>query len=411
VSPPLLKKTSATLVTPGLYFFIFLPANILLSYFPFSPGVKVWIGLFGLLLPFGMALKTYVPSSSKKPLYSEEFLPPIPFWFWALVGSAAVFVRFYKLTTLSAWPHYDEGIWGFFALKIFQGWGWHLFYAGNPYPSAYIWILGLWFQLLKPSLFSLWLLPALFSILTIGMGYFAARSFFSKSISIVFAFLFAFAFWPLFLARYNSQQGPMLLWECFLLYQLGSLFRTGTEHNRKGVAVRLGLTTGFGFYFYISWAAVALGTSLTLLALKNPRGSRFSPFFWIFISSTIAVVTPLLLSGLIPGYVHYLQTISLFSSSSSFHDQLKTSLSYLGVLFWGMSGQYHTYQPLFGGFLNPILDALFFLGIIEMIQRQSIPLYRWLIMAFIVLLLPPMLTQGREPFRLIPLMQNLLIII
>ncbi|HEY5038556.1 MAG TPA: hypothetical protein VIJ93_05735 [bacterium] len=394
---------------PWVYFFIFLTTNTLLSYTSWSLELKIIVGFFGLLLPFGIALARLPISHQIQLSYRREFLPAVPLWVWFFGGVGALFVRFYHLTTLSAWPHYDEGLWGFFALKVFQGWGWHFFYAGNPYPSAYIWILGLWFHWLKPSLLTLWLLPALFSILTIGTGYLAARNFFSKSISFVFAFLLAFTFWPLFLARYNSQQEPMLLWECFLLYLLGFFFRTGTKDNRKGVAVLLGLTTGIGFYFYISWAAIAFVTGLTLLARKDPKGSRFSPF-WVFIFSAFTVVVPLLFNGLIQGYIHYFRTIGAFSNNMSVSDQIEVSLSYLGVLFWGMNGHYHTYQPLFGGFLNPILDALFLLGIIEMVQRRSIPLYRWLIIAFFVLILPPMLTQAREPFRLIPLMPVLFIV-
>ena len=241
-------------------FCVFLVSNIFISYASISIEKRIALGIFGILAPF--CLSFFQKKTDKKiSLHSDDFPSPIPFWTIIIFSTAALFVRFWKLTTLSAWPHYDEGLWGFFALKVFQGWGWHLFYAGNPYPSAYIWILGIWFHWFNPSLLTFWLLPALFSILIIGMGYLAARQFFSKSFSFSFSlFFFAFNFWLLYMARFNSQQEPMLLWECLLLFLIGKYFQAQSSSKRQILVLFLGLVSGAGFfYFYISWAAVVPG--------------------------------------------------------------------------------------------------------------------------------------------------------
>jgi hypothetical protein len=68
-----------------------------------------------------------------------------------------------------------------------------------------------------------------------------------------------------------------------------------------------------------------------------------------------------------------------------------------------MDTSVHTYQPEWGGFLNPVFSSLFFLGTIEIIQTRSRPLYRWLSAGFILCLLPGLLTQDQETFRLFPI--------
>jgi hypothetical protein len=395
------KTKLAGIIHPWSLFFVFLISNILISYFSISFTGKIGVWIFGILLPFCLSLFQKL-TQEKISFHSGEFISPVPFWIIVIFAAAALFVRFWKLTTLSVWPHYDEGLWGFFALKVFQGWGWHLFYAGNPYPSAYIWILGIWFHWFTPSLFTFWLLPVLFSILIIGMGYLAARQFFSKSLSFLFAFLLAFNFWLLYMARFSSQQEPMLLWECLLFFLIGKYFQAETTSERQILVLLLGLISGTGFYFYISWAAVALIAGLTVAMREYKKKSFFFPEFCIFIFSTAVMVLPLLFNGLVQGYEHYFQTIGAFSSSLSPEEQLKMSFSYLGALFWGLSGEYHTFQPIWGGFLNPVLDALFLLGFLEILRYRSVPLYQWLLSSFFLLIIPAMLTQSCQPFRMVP---------
>ena len=104
----------------------------------------------------------------------------------------------------------------------------------------------------------------------------------------------------------------------------------------------------------------------------------------------------------IEGYEHYVQTIGAFSSPISLEEQLKISFSYLGALFWGISGDYHTFQPVWGGFHNPVLDALFLLGLLEVFRHRFITLYQWLLSALFFLIIPAMLTQSCQPFRMVP---------
>jgi hypothetical protein len=83
-------------------------------------------------------------------------------------------------------------------------------------------------------------------------------------------------------------------------------------------------------------------------------------------------------------------------------DQIRVSLSYLSELFWGLEDSVHSYRPVWGGFFNPILGALFFLGFILAIQKRSSALNQWLLAAFFLTLAPALLTKSMEPFRMVP---------
>ncbi len=78
-----------------------------------------------------------------------------------------------------------------------------------------------------------------------------------------------------------------------------------------------------------------------------------------------------------------------------------TAFEYLKRLFWGPGSDFNAYQPFWGGFFNPILDSLFFLGAVELLRNSGISLYRWLLAAFLYLLLPCLLTKTLESFRML----------
>src|SRR5580693_1020257 len=117
------QRNSPLLSNPWPYFSVFLASHTLLSYFQLPMEAKLCIVLMGLILPLWLAFKSYPTSQDPvQPLDLGEFLPPVPPWLWVAVGSLAVFVRFYKLTTLSVWPHFDEAYLDYFALEFSQKW-------------------------------------------------------------------------------------------------------------------------------------------------------------------------------------------------------------------------------------------------------------------------------------------------
>src|SRR6185295_17558115 len=131
-------------------------------------------------------------------------------------------------------------------------WDWSLFYQDNSYPSTYLWGLGLLFKLFQPSLFLVWFFPALLSALVVPMGYAAARTCFSKSLSLLITLLLAFSFWPMFVGRFGNQQIMTLLFECLWLFLLGKFVQNLKKPYSIKYSAFLGLAAGLGFYIYIS---------------------------------------------------------------------------------------------------------------------------------------------------------------
>lgn len=391
------------------YFPIFLSSNLLLSYGPFSIAVQLEIGFFGLILPFLWSALQKTSQLKPRVPAPDEFLPLIPFWLWALLGSSAIFIRFYKITTLSVWPGYDDGLWGWIALRFCWHEGWRFFYDGCNFPGAYAWGLGLIFKYFKPSLFTLWAFPALLSTLTMGIGYWAARQFFSKSFSFLIWLLLAFSFWPLYVGRISDQMVLVLLAEFAFFGLLGFFLKSPTERSLRLRALGLGLTAGAGFYIFISWAAIAAvaGATVLFFGLRR-RVPTWTPFL-IFSIAALILLVPLWESGFRDSISSY-STVGFWSKTGTGPwAQLQVSLSYLTVLFWGMNPAVHTYQPVLGGFLDPLLGTFFFLGLLELWRRGGTRAWGFSA-ASLCLMVPGMLTASREPLRILPVLPLLLVV-
>ncbi len=69
-----------------------------------------------------------------------------------------------------------------------------------------------------------------------------------------------------------------------------------------------------------------------------------------------------------------------------------------------MNLKFFTYQPVWGGYLNPLLDSFFFLGLLEIFQNRRERLIQWLALAALLFLLPGILTRERETFRVVAIL-------
>jgi hypothetical protein len=400
---PSLGRNSPILSNPWLYFSIFLAANTLLSYGDLSLSAKLATGLLGLILPFILAAL----QSPSKPLAEntapKEFLPSIPIWLWALLGAAAIFVRFYKLTTLSLWLNYDDGLWGFFALNFIHHWDWSPFYQDNSYPSLYAWGLAFLFKCFGPSIFMVWFYPALISLLAVPAGYLAARRYFSRSIAFVAGALMALDFWPIFLGRFGNQQVLTLLAECLTFWVLGGFVKASSDSGRKRAALYLGLATGLGFYIYISWVMIAVMAGLPLL-VHGCRGNfeRKKPFLIFLLASGLAM-TPLLSGGLLQNNWRIVHDIGAGGGNPGPAHPFCVALSYIAAFFWGVSKQVYSYQPVWGGLLDPLMGSAFLIGLLEWLRdwRQGVSL--WILTGLVAFFIPGILTHDLEPFRDMPL--------
>ncbi len=400
-----MKSIPSFIFNPWVYFLLFGATLALLSFGPFSLPAKTGIGFLGLVLPFLAALILCPSGQTLEISNRREWLPSAPVWFWILLGGVAVLLRFFDLTTFAAWPHYDEGLTSYYVLDLCRHWQWKLFFGNNQTPPLFLWGLALVYKVGGASLFSLWFYPAVISLLTVPLGYFAARSFFPRSFSLTLACLLSVGFWPVFIGRFSIPAVLVVWGECGVLALLGWSFRSFPADRNKRLLL-LGLGVGLGFYIFISWPVVALMLGIGVAGLgqsiRHPR--EFAKSMVFFGAPCLLVITPLIWEAIRLGYGDDLTNLAAFGHSIPLSEQFQVSFSYLTSLFWGLDPQYHTYQPVWGGYLNPLLGALFLLGALEIIQNRDKGIYQWLALAFLVFLLPGIFTRERETFRIVTIL-------
>lgn len=371
---------------PWPYFLIFLAANTLLSYFSLSLTVKLLIGLFGLFLPFALSLWAILrkPSESKLlfPALPASFEDP-PLWIWALFLFALIFSRFYHLTSYPSWITGDEGILSYLALAQKSHWQWQLLWGQIQMEPLYVWLLGIYFKTVVPSLFSLRLFCVLLSLLAAGLSYWSSRQFFSKSFSFVFSWFYSLSFLSLILSRMCVPNTLPPLFQLLVLGWLGKFHQAQKPAPKWRATVLLGLVTGLGFYTYVNWIAVAILTVgwLTWQSLENKK--KF-PFWCLFVLVTGLVACPMILARLSPGGTTYIQGNLDFSSL--------VRPDYFLALFWnGMDSV--PVGPTWGGLFNSIMDALILTGFLLFLQKFGFRLGFLFSVIIFISLFPGLLTN------------------
>lgn len=389
-------------------FALFLASHTLLAFGPLSLSGKLWTFLAGILIPLLLAVLLLKGRASTAP---PAFLAvPAPRkLLWPMTGlfTAAVLLRFHQLTTLSLWPLTDESMNAFFALEAAEKGKLQLVYDFSQLPPLFNWGLGAVFKAVGVSLFSLWVFPALLSSLAVGMAYLAARRFFPRGFSLLFAGLAAVSFWPLYAGRFAVAGNSLLLWEYFTFFVLAdSLKRIQEGKWTFSAAAWLGACVGLGFYTFTSWSSVAAAVTLIVLfaVLRAPRPRP--AVFVLYFLPLILFFAPLVYLAVQSGYGGYFKEAWIFRPGAPFLPQIKASLTDVLTVFWGspLPPNLFAFRPFFGGLLNPILGALFFCGALEMWRTRHSRLVQAGALALFLLLLPGALSGGMEMFRIVQTM-------
>jgi len=391
----------------GLYLGSFFFSNWLIAYSALPLGFKLTLGLFGILLPLYVAVRTSTfPRSGEKQDPDLKLGLPL----WLLLGGIglALFLRFHKLTTLFCWPTLDEGWNGILALELSKDWNWRFFYTFGDAPPLPVWCGALLFKAGASPALALWLPSAIVSCLTVVAGYFAARQFFSRSFALVCGGLLAFGHWPLFIGRFCHQGIWLPLWVCLFLCLWGK-FRDAKK-DRKVWALVSGIALGLGSFTFTPWLGVAgllfLWAFWTLWLRSKKRG----PEFLVFTGGFGLALLPFLLAVLREGYGHHIRSLSPWGGTFHEFQLLQNFFKYFAVLIWGAYEKDPAYTPVWGGFLNPLLGAFFFLGIGEMVRRWRSGLVQWVATAFLLFLLPGAFSPNLETFRIAQVMPLLLVV-
>ncbi len=376
-------------------FFVFLVSNTLLSYFALPLVTRLQIGLWGIFFPFLFAFFSDPKKLRETPSCLEhEFLPSIPNWLWILVFFSGIFLRLHQLVSLSTWPTPDEGNYALGSMDLSQNGIWHLSYTIRQHPPLFNWALALFFKWISPSIFSLWLFPAILSILALLIAGLAGRAYLSKSSNFICFVLAATGFWPLFVGRFCSNFILSFLFE-FLAFLILSLFlRSQSAGQYRRYALLLGLCVGFGLFTFVVWTVVAVAVILAFVFSRGKKGK------WTFLNFFL----PLSCFGVFSVYFYCahakpIQSEWGFRSGMDFSQQFVSSFSYLSAMFWGTSK--YCYGPVWGGLFNPVFDSLTFLGMAVCCRKWNTAFYKWILICLGLFILPGVVSRDLETFRVI----------
>jgi hypothetical protein len=391
------------------YLFLFFAANSLIAYSALSPAAKMAVGLFGLLLPLYVAFRTVGdPPKGQAPAYERPSDPSPSLWVWAILGAVLIFSRFWGLTTLFAWPNLDEAWNGTLALELSRQWKWKFFYTFGETPPLSIWFPALLFKLGFSPAFSLWFPPALVSVLTVAVGTLAARQFFSRSFSFLLACLFTIGYWPLYIGRLCHEGIWLPLWVCACLYFWGRFIRAQAGSSQKPWIAALGFCVGLGCFTFTPWPVVSVVFILTVL-LKTIRAKKNAwPVFLLFLAAFFAALAPFFIAILREGFGRHIVELSPWGGWFHSFNFLPGFGRYFSALLWSPLEKDPAYTPVWGGFLNPLLGAFFWLGCVEMFRLRRRGVAQWTAAAFLLFLLPGGLSPNVEMFRVAQILPLLL---
>jgi 4-amino-4-deoxy-L-arabinose transferase-like glycosyltransferase len=248
-----LPQNKSSSFNAWLFFLIFMAVNIYFSFGFHQWGGNLWLGLWALFLPvFGLLARRKFTAEKEEPSFSSRYPDP-PLWLWSAFVLLLLFTRFYHLETFPAWPVSDEGSEAFTAMQPFEKWGHQLLLTDGQNEPLFFWGMALFFKAFEPSLFSIRLYPALYSLATVMAGYWAARQFFSKPTAFLISFVLAFNFWFFSCDKLCMNINSILLFQCLALGCLGIFFKTSTPLGQWSTISLLGVVTGLGIYTNTPW--------------------------------------------------------------------------------------------------------------------------------------------------------------
>jgi hypothetical protein len=368
-----LKLEREAFYHPAFYFLVFASGNALLAYGSFDFLEKTLVGLGLVIFIFHAIRSKGVTPDFGNDLIGKKVFPGKIWVFLVLIGCLAMGARFYHLQSLPEWPMWDDAHCSFYSIRQMENWKPQLSYSCEKLPPLFFWLEALFFKVCQPSLESLWLFTAILSVVTFGLGAWAAFKWFSNRIACFYIAVLGLSFWPVYLGRFSTHSVLMVVWEYASLGLLGCFFKAIRGRKYKVAAICLGICTGTGFYIWIvALVPVFLVIFLAFWASYNNTLRRMEGFYYFLVPVILFAipVAPQIAENLLMGHAHHYLGKTLLSYLNP--GQLRCSLSNITVLLWGpLLNDYFSFGPLWGGFLNPILGSFFLLGIIELFKTKN----------------------------------------
>ncbi len=361
-----------------------------------SLGYLPKVFLSSILLFFVLLLAIHplpLRESPNKPLFPVG-RPGILF---AILLIAGLLARFWNVTGYSAWPLYDEGIHGLYALDNIEGWDGRFHYFYSSLPPLFIWIQALFFRFLGPSPFSLWLFPALLVAGAWGLTAATASRLGGMNAFLGVLAWTALGYWSLLPGRHSHPYVLLLFWECLCGF-LTVFISTSGRWGRTGWMLLLGICLGAGFLTFFSWSWIVPAVLVAALLayrhrLKDASIRRSIP--WL-VGIPLLFLVPLLILAFRGAYRGHL--MNMLTLPADPYDFL-ARFSYLAAFATNPVDSFR-YGPAWGGLLNPIELAFFLSGLADSFRRRKDPGHLFMLLLFPLLLLPVFLTSGVNFTRL-----------
>ncbi len=391
------------------HFYFFLIVNILMSHISPPQPINWCIALCLIIFPFLYGLKQISDNEKQKDWDWSISFPPLSSWSILLLVFLAFFLRFYRLTSIVTWPSFDEAMFGYLAQDLSKGWHFKFFYGIGQIPPMFIWFLAAIFKVFGISLSSLWLAPAILSAATLPLVFFTALKFFGRSTAYFLVFLWSFSFWPLYEGRYCVQYALYMFWIWLTLLILGIFIRATSQLSLFGSIIALSVATGLGFYVSTGWPLVALAITSSLLYFTKTR----IKFFITYSSITSILGLPLVVLFFRKEYGLYIHNLWAFDKGGDLSSHFSNSYLYLSGLFWGIPKEYmvSSYGPAWGGMLNCILGAFFFVGLMCLFRNINRTWAKFCVAFLPLLFIPAFLTKDLEFFRVFQILPLLFFVI
>ena len=388
-------------LTPSGQFIIygfFVVSCALISYVTIDLIGKMWIGLFGIGLPFIVRIFFFKPPSDTNSLWEREWLAfPSPIVI-AIFGLVAIGLRLFEAFDFIRWPLFDETVNAYYALGLDQHWSWTPFFFYSQLPPLFIWLLLILYKLTGSFLLALRVEPILISILILPAAYFAARAFFSRSVSFAYLLATGFAFWALFFGRISHQGILLVLWEYLALFCLGHAMRKQGQSRQRWL-VMLSVLIGTGFYTYFSWPLVAAWVFGIALYGCREKGTNTLADFACLTLPCLLFLTPLLIKMEEAGYGSYYRLLWSLKGINDWQLQLRNTLGCLTSFLWGNSTRDFYYGPVWGGFFNPPMGAAVLIGMGELVNLRRDPLAKVFWLGLFLFLAPAFVTNTLTDMR------------
>ncbi len=388
---------------------VLMVGQFLLSFPDMDPQIQKWILWFGVFLPLGFLTAFFRSATLPKDPWDDHCLKGREKFNWILglgLFMVAVVLRFSGLTTLSVWPMADEGMYSYWAIRGAREGEFRFFYIYSQLPPLLTWVQSLFMKVFTPSLFSLWLYPALLSILAVPAGWWAARRFLPERSAWIAGAVMALEFWPVYAGRF-CHQGPMvLLAYCLLLGVLGE-WRVATRQRAIwGWALATGFLLGGGFYIFFPWAlgAAPVAWAVAWVGWRSRRERGLSSVAMALVA--LAVLAPILLSWW-KGEVGQYAVLVLQPAPGEgpvWIRRFQMAWDHLQAILWNKgTGPYYAYKAAWGGLVDPLSGVLLLLGLVRSLKYIFLDRVKWIFLAVAMIFAPAFLVSCPEMFRFIQL--------